>query len=218
MIVIGALAIAGFAGTGAAVTVAVAAQPVGMPSPASFGAARTPDPDATPEPGGPSLPVPSAPEPTPLPPSAAPTPEATPVDGGTLAIGITEPNPSLIWPAGAHDAPALFAPWRDAVAELRPHFYRLQLDWAQLQPGPDTPIHAQRDQPGCMRDVLPCAPWRGLDEQLRALAARQAQGGWETVVTISGTPDWAAQAPAGCERPGTAPRSRAPRQDALPAY
>jgi hypothetical protein len=135
-----------------------------------------------------------------------------------LATGLTEPNPNLLWPASAKAVPAPFAPWRDLVGELRPHFYRLQLDWALLQPDPSAPADLDRPQPGCMRAVLPCAPWSGVREQLRALAARQPEGGWEAVVAISGTPGWAAEPPSGCERPGTLPRSRAPRPDALGAY
>ena len=47
-----------------------------------------------------------------------------------------------------------------------------------------------------MRAERPCAGWAGVREQLRALAARQRDGGWDGMVVITGTPDWAAQ-PAG---------------------
>lgn len=177
-----------------------------------------PDPVATPDPIATPDPVPTpGPEPTPSP-SPSPAPDPDPPDGGALAIGLTEPNPNLMWPAEAKALPEPFAAWRDAVGRLYPHFYRLQLDWALLQPDPDGPTEVDRFNGGCMRIVLPCAPWLGLREQLQALAARQKEGGWETVVTISGTPRWAAQAPNGCERPGTLPRSRSPRPDALGAY
>lgn len=167
---------------------------------------------ATPEPG--ETPLPDAPG---TPPELPTEPDPAP-DGGWLAVGITEPNPNLVWPAGSSDVPADFAPWRDAVGAMRPHFYRLQLDWAQLQPDEDEPPDFDRRLPGCMRDRLPCAPWQGLREQLSALAGRQREGGWETVVTIAGTPEWAAGPAEGCERGGTTSRSRTPRRSALPAY
>ena len=73
---------------------------------------------------------------------------------------------------------------------------------------------------GCMREVPPCAPWGGLRDQLRALAQRQQSGpgDWEALVVITGTPRWAAAGPSLCDREGTAPRSRAPRREALGAY
>ena len=175
----------------------------------------TPEPGSTPEPGGTPDPGGGAPAPGP---EVPPDPEPAPGAGGSLAIGITEPNPSLIWPAAARPVAEAFAPWRDAVTVLRPHFYRLQLDWGRLQPRPHEPLTADHAEHGCLRDRLPCAPWLGLREQLAALAARQAEGGWETVVTISGTPAWAAREAHGCERPGTGPRSRMPRPEALGEY
>ena len=42
------------------------------------------------------------------------------------------------------------------------------------------------DQPqgGCMREVGPCLGWGGVREQLRALASRQREGGWTTLVVL----------------------------------
>ena len=58
-----------------------------------------------------------------------------------------------------------------------------------------------------------------MRDQLRALAARQSQGeGWEGFVVITGTPEWAARPPSGCERSRIGPTNRMPRTDALPAY
>jgi len=137
--------------------------------------------------------------------------------GAALAVGVTEPNPSLVWPRERRPVPGPFAPWRDALAAIRPAYYRLVVDWRVLQPRRDLPPDLDRPQSGCMRAKRPCAPWRGVREQLRALAARQDEGeGWEGVVVLTGTPSWAAGAPGGCERPGTEPRSRTP--SALGAY
>ena len=69
-----------------------------------------------------------------------------------------------------------------------------------------------------MREVGPCLGWVGVRQQLQALATRQRDGGWQTLVVLTGTPDWAAAPPSGCEREKTTPRARAPRPDALPAY
>jgi hypothetical protein len=69
-----------------------------------------------------------------------------------------------------------------------------------------------------MREVGPCLGWGGVREQVRALASRQREGGWTTLVVVTDTPDWAASPPSGCERPQAAPRSRPPRADALGAY
>jgi hypothetical protein len=173
----------------------------------------TPDPGATPDPV--ATPQPPTPEPTPDP---IPTPDPRPIPGGNLTVGFTEPNPNLLWPAAAKRVPAPFDRWRDEIAAIRPSFYRLQLDWRSLQPDRDGPLVVDRAHHGCMRDRPPCAAYGGLREQLQALAARQAEGGWETVVAIANTPDWAAELPSGCERAGTEPRSRPPRADALPAY
>jgi hypothetical protein len=65
-----------------------------------------------------------------------------------------------------------------------------------------------------MRDKQPCAPYNGVRDQLRALAARQREGGWQALVVFTGTPEWAAVAPHGC--PGEEGGGRAPRD--LRAY
>ena len=57
-----------------------------------------------------------------------------------------------------------------------------------------------------------------MRDQLRALAARQKEGGWEGFVVITGTPEWAARPASGCERRRIGPTNRMPRTDALPAY
>ena len=139
--------------------------------------------------------------------------------GRALALGITEPNPALVWsPAARPDVPAPFAPWRRALGETRPALYRLMVSWRQLQPREGGPVELDAIQPGCLRDRFPCAPWAGVREQLAALASRQREGGWEGLVVLLDTPDWAAEPAGACEPPGTEPRARAPRRDALAHY
>ena len=92
------------------------------------------------------------------------------------------------------------------------------VSWRQLQPQPDGPIELDAPQSGCLRDRGPCAPWAGVREQLAALASRQREGGWEAMVVMSDTPEWAATPAHGCDAVGDEPRGRAPRRDALPQY
>jgi len=141
-------------------------------------------------------------------PSATPAATATPAVADGLAVGITEPNANLVAAPGVFDVPQPWAQWRDALGAIRPAYYRLVLDWAQLQPSPDAPANLAAPQSGCMRASTPCLGWGGVADQLRALASRQAQGGWQGVVVITDTPAWAAAPAAGCERAGTTPRSR----------
>jgi hypothetical protein len=148
----------------------------------------------------------SAKKPPPRPPA--------PVREPALAIGITEPNPNLFRP-GRVDP--VFAAARDQVVALHPAYYRLVIDWAHLQPSPDQPPNLDLHEPGCMRDVGPCGAWGGVRDQLRALAARQREGGWQALVVITGTPAWAAEPNTGCTR-GTSGGSAAIRRDALPRY
>ena len=60
-----------------------------------------------------------------------------------------------------------------------------------------------------MRATGPCLGWAGVRDQLEALASRQREGGWQGLAVLATTPDWAAAAPSGCERPGTRARNRA---------
>jgi hypothetical protein len=150
---------------------------------------------------------------------ATPAPSPTPPpDGKGLAVGVTEFNPNLV--ASPEDR-ALPDPWsgvRDKLGAIKPAFFRLVLDWASIQPSAEAPADLAAPQGGCMRELGPCLGWTGVREQLRALASRQRQGGWTTLVVITSTPDWAASPAGGCERPQAAARSRPPRADALPAY
>jgi len=162
---------------------------------------------------------PRTPTPAPVPTEVAPAPSPPPPSQPRLALGITEPHPAFVWSEQARPGIAEpFGRWRDALTAIDPAFYRLVLEWGRLQPDPAQPANLDQPQGGCMRAVPPCLPWAGLREQLAALASRQREGGWETLVVITGTPDWAARDPYGCEEPGVEPRSRAPRADSLPAY
>jgi hypothetical protein len=174
--------------------------------------ARNHDPAAAPTPTSTATPTPTptaTPSPTPVPPPAA---------GLGLAVGITEPNANLIASPADRTLPEPWATWRAALGAIRPAFYRLVIDWPSIQPTADAPPNLSAPNAGCMRTVAPCLGFGGVLDQLRALASRQREGGWEALVVITGTPDWAASPPSGCERPGTQPRSRPPRADALPAY
>ena len=152
-------------------------------------------------------------------PTAAATPALTDAlerpAADTLAAGITEPNANLVW--AGREVPEPFARWRDALAGIHPEVYRLVLYWPALQPARNSPPDFDAVNGGCLRDKPPCAPFT-TNDQLRALASRQAQGGWEALVVVAGTPDWAARPASGCERSGTSARNRMPRADALTAY
>jgi len=159
------------------------------------------------------------PQPRPAPiPTPTPTPERAeldaPASGPSLAVGITEPNPNLFAPAAVIAPPPDWARWRDELARIEPELYRLVIEWNKLQPSPDAPADLAAPNPGCMRDKQPCALYAGVRDQLRALAARQREGGWQALVLFTGTPEWAAVAPHGC--PGEEGGGRAPRD--LAAY
>ena len=149
----------------------------------------------------------------------APTPTPAPLDspagGPSLAVGITEPNPNLFAPPEVVAPPQPWARWRDALVRIRPAVYRLVIEWNKLQPQAAAPADLAAPTPGCMRDKHPCGPYGGVRDQLRALAARQREGGWEALVVFTGTPDWAAVPPGGCREDAGA---GAPRAGALPAY
>ena len=154
-------------------------------------------------------------------PTPTATPEATaepdtPTDD--LAVGITEPNPAFVRPEG--EVPPEFARWRDELQQMRPTYYRLSVDWPTNTTPDGATIDLARPNPGCMREIPPCAAFNGVRDQLAALAAAQKAepGQWQAFVVVSGTPDGLAQPEKGCERAGTLPRNRAPRPNALPRY
>jgi hypothetical protein len=160
------------------------------------------------------------PPPPPAPPTPTPTPAPeqarldAPAGGPSLAVGITEPNPNLFAPDTVIVPPADWARWRDELVKIEPELYRLVIEWNVVQPSPDAPAALVLPTSGCMRDKLPCAGYEGVLHQLRALAARQREGGWQALVVFTGTPEWAAVEPHGC--PGEQGGGRAPRD--LRAY
>jgi len=165
--------------------------------------------------------VAAAPTPTPSPtptPAPAATPPPIPAAGPGLAVGVTELNPNLIFTPATRDLPAPWSAARDALGAIKPSFYRLVIDWASVQPSADAPADLSAPNGGCMRAIGPCLGYAGVRDQLRALASRQREGGWQALAVLTTTPDWAAAPPAGCERPGTRDRNRPPRPDALAAY
>src|SRR4051812_11322684 len=154
---------------------------------------------------------------------ASPTPSPSPVPtppaaGQGLAVGVTEFNPNLVASPEAKQIPEPWNGVRDKLGAIRPAYFRLVVDWASIQPSAEAPASTDQPQGGCMRKLGPCLGWGGVREQLRALASRQREGDWTALVVFTGTPDWAASPPSGCERPQAGPRSRPPRADALPAY
>ena len=69
-------------------------------------------------------------------------------------------------------------PWprrRDQLVRIRPALYRLVVVWSKVQPSAAAPADLAAPDSGCMRDKQPCAPYAGLRDQLRALAARQRE-------------------------------------------
>jgi hypothetical protein len=136
--------------------------------------------------------------------------------GGMLAIGITEQNPNLV--SAGKLVPPEFAPWRDQLGALHPALFRLVIDWPSIQPRRRRRANLEAINAGCMRAVGPCAAYAGVREQLQALASRQRQGGWEGVVVITGTPDWAGENRAGCLAGSGGARARPLSRRGLAAY
>jgi hypothetical protein len=126
-----------------------------------------------------------------------------------LVTGLAEANPALL---STGQVPPEFAPWRDAVAALRPRHFRLLVDWRKIQPDAHAPPDWTAPADGCLRGLAPCAPSAGVRDLLRAVRSRQeADGGWEVVVVPFGVPEWAGRAGAGCGE------DRLPRVDAYRA-
>jgi hypothetical protein len=125
-----------------------------------------------------------------------------------------------MWAPGERE-PEVPEPFAARAAELRalaPALYRLVVDWSLLQRDAGAPANFDAPETGCLRARRPCAPFAGMRERLRALAARQREGGWERSWCPLWTPAWAAAPPRGCERDTVDPRARPPRADALGAY
>lgn len=154
------------------------------------------------------------------PPPAPQKPAPRPV---VLATGLTESNPLLLWSAQDRpELPAGFAPWRDAVAALRPRYLRVPVFWSKLQPDPAVPADLTLSADGCLRGTPPCGPTAGLREQFEAIASLQRTApvgsGPEVEVVVSGVPAWAAALPSGCERSDAGPSSRPITPQGIDAY
>jgi hypothetical protein len=156
--------------------------------------------------------------PTAAPPSPAPPPPHGP------AFGLTEDNADLLWsPAAAAPASAAgFLAARQELTALHPHYLRLLVDWAALQPDPANPPALEAAANGCARQVGPCGAYAGIREELAAIASQQraagGQGDFQVVLEIFGTPSWAARAPSGCERGASGAFSRPLSAAAIAAY
>lgn len=144
------------------------------------------------------------------------------VDEGdrSLAIGLTEPNANLIW--SAEEKPQLpggIGVWRDRVSALEPDYYRLLVNWAQVQPERDRPPDWDLRQDGCIHGVGPCIGWDGVREQLRALRSQQRLGKMRNALVVFGyAPPWATERLDGCIKSGLDPRGLAISQAAVADY
>jgi hypothetical protein len=132
------------------------------------------------------------------------------------AFGLTEDNADLLWnpsTPGAPDRPA-FGAAREALTALHPTYVRLLVDWAALQPSPSRPPALEATTSGCARTVAPCGSYRGLAQELAAIASQQrvaranGERAFEVILDVFGTPAWAAHEPSGCELPGAQPFAR----------
>jgi hypothetical protein len=91
---------------------------------------------------------------------------------------------------------------------------RIYVDWAK------TGGRLDARETGCLREILPCAAYAGVRDQLRALAARRLRdpGRWAPLLTIYGVPERYARPAGGCERTDASPRARPITPDGLRAY
>jgi hypothetical protein len=150
--------------------------------------------DARRDTASPAATVPRATVPAPEPPQPPPP---------RLAIGLAEQNPYLIAPG---EVPAPFAAWRDRAVALRPRWFRLIVDWSKVQPDGAAPPDWNAERDGCLRGEQPCAPYGGVRDLLRAIAARRTADndatGWEVVASVHGAPAWARDPAPGCPAGG----------------
>jgi hypothetical protein len=118
-----------------------------------------------------------------------------------LLLGITEDNANLLGVNTLPQTDSAFAVAQTAFSALRPRFVRLLINWAKLQPQANQlPALAANDS-GCLRALTPCAPYAGLAGELAALASRQRAGeNVQPIISIYGTPSWAAQTVSACGR------------------
>ncbi len=138
------------------------------------------------------------------------------------ALGLTEDNAQLLWNPFDSRAPkiASFAAAQRELTALHPTYIRLLVNWAALQPDPSQPPALEGIATGCVRELGPCAAYRGIAGELAAIASQQRAdpGSFQVVLDLLGTPAWAAAPRHGCERRGDEPFARPIAAGALAAY
>ena len=85
----------------------------------------------------------------PAPPAAPAKPR--PARSRGLAVGLTEANANLLFTARERPDVGALGPWRERLAALRPRYFRLPVDWSQLQPSSDAPPQWELPADGCQR-------------------------------------------------------------------
>jgi hypothetical protein len=129
---------------------------------------------------------------------------------------LTEDNADLLW-SPAQPMPSggtAFASARERLTALHPSYVRLLVDWAALQPSATGAPSLERPIDGCARAIAPCGAYRGIAEELAAIASQQraarieGRADFQVVLDVFGVPSWAAAAPSGCEVAGTQSFSR----------
>jgi hypothetical protein len=157
--------------------------------------------------------------PTPAAPAVRPT-----LPASAPAFGLTEDNAELLSNPNGSPGFVEFLAARRELTALHPTYLRLLVDWAALQPAPDRPPALEAPVNGCARTVGPCGVYAGIRAELAAIASQQRAAGvghggdFQVVIDVFGVPAWAARAPSGCERAGTASFSRPLAAPALVAY
>jgi hypothetical protein len=131
-------------------------------------------------------------------------------------FGLTEDNAELLSSPTASSTPV--APRlrlaRERLTALHPSYLRLLVDWAALQPSASRAASLESVTSGCARTVGPCADYRGIAQELAAIASQQraakahGEAAFQVVLDVFGVPAWAAGAPSGCELPGAQPFAR----------
>jgi hypothetical protein len=134
------------------------------------------------------------------------------------AFGLTEDDAQLLGGAPAGIQPEAVTQAGRELAELRPRYVRLLIDWAALQPDPSRPPDLEAAVAGCARTTAPCLGYGGVAAELAAVAARQRSdpGGYRVLVDVLGMPAWAAAPRHGCGGGRADAQTLAPA--ALPAY
>jgi hypothetical protein len=147
--------------------------------------------------------------------TASTSARARPVPLGP-AFGLTEDNAELLSSPTASSTPV--APRlrlaRERLTALHPSYLRLLVDWAALQPSASRAATLESFTSGCARTIGPCTAYRGIAQELAAIASQQrvakahGEASFEVVLDVFGVPAWAAGEPSDCELPDTQPFAR----------